>query len=78
MTQAILKPNEFIVGIEDNGDEMRMIVRNPHTEIGQSGDYDHTMLLYLCSYLEAAAKLKYRPKTLPESLEHESDPELYD
>ena len=75
MTQTTLKPNEFVIGIEEEDEVFRIVVRNPHTEAGQDKDFDRASFHFLCSYLEAAAKLKYKPKPQPED---ESDSELYD
>lgn len=40
MTQAILKPNEFILRVDHVKDDVRIYLRNPHTETRMDGTYD--------------------------------------
>lgn len=70
MTQAILRPNEFIIRVEEEDDEFVIHIRNPHSDIGQNNAYDISSLHYLASFLKAAAKLhkqRNKPSTTDES-----------
>ena len=74
MTQAILRPNEFIIRVEEEEDEYVIHIRNPHVEVGQDNTYDLRGMHYLTAFLQAAAKLRnhrLKPLTTDESnLEH--------
>lgn len=58
MTQAILRPNEFIICVEEDEEEFIIRIRNPHVDRGQENTYDLSGLHYLNSFLKAAAKLR--------------------
>ncbi|HYT46613.1 MAG TPA: hypothetical protein VEP90_30080 [Methylomirabilota bacterium] len=56
MNQAILHSNEFIVKIEFTDDGLKLILRNPHTEIGQDGSFDFGAWQILKATIESIVK----------------------
>jgi|HubBroStandDraft_2_1064218.scaffolds.fasta_scaffold00002_20 hypothetical protein len=55
MNQAILKENEFIIGMKNDDEVCAFYLRNPHIEPGNTGDgYDKFALVAVESMLLAA------------------------
>ncbi len=56
MNQATLKPNEFIIRVDETDDHLQFIIVNPHLIAGNSGEYDVDAFLALSVFLKDMAK----------------------
>lgn len=63
MSQAVLQPNEFIIRVEQDEGNFIFVIRNPHDEPPNSGEFD------TAAYINLIFLLKHF-----KSLHHDSHP----
>jgi len=74
MNQSIIKDNEFILQVTEDGDRLAFTLINPHVRPGGDGDFDRRAFMAANAMIALAGKIK---RVKQKKVEDESDPELY-
>jgi hypothetical protein len=64
MTQAIIQPNEFILRVEEDAKEIKLVLRNPHCEIPNNCDYDIDAYIALMAIMQHFKALSRKKKMI--------------
>lgn len=74
MNQTIVKPNEFILRVIDDGALIRYQLENPHTRPGSDGNFSTRAFMAAYALIALAGKIKRMQNPIEDD---ESDPELH-
>jgi len=78
MNQIILKENEFVIRVLEEGDQVRFELENPHTRVGSDGQYDIRAWTAIYAFHKLSGNKLKRVKTqLKNQADDESDTELH-
>jgi len=74
MNQTVVKSNEFILRVIDEGESIRYELANPHTRPGSDGEFSARAFTAAYALIALAGKIKRIKKPIEDD---ESDPELH-